>query len=451
MSTELEDLLTREQKLGTYESTGVFTLSVADARRKLSQFQLGSLELAVLKLIQALVQLEPRAIWIESDERAFVLNWAEPQQSIEPQQLLQNLEQVMLGQPGPDKDLAIGLGGFLDLEPARMWWAHWQDQQIVQLLNLLGGPGQVELAAPVGLYARVCCLRIEAGPRSLALDRATIANRTLFAPLPILWNGRLMCELSWNPPGYVSGNAPYWADFYFSQDSHLSRGLALKPIGGCRTMAQWADQSQKRNFPEQSRGYVSLRRYMVGPPTRPLRFSGRRPKGSPLYEVLSQSPEVSLETFLGESMWIVSGATYAPSVLLCVKHGVLLNPCPLPLSLGGLVVVMAAPDLEVDLSQFTARQKNSQAWANMLEVLNARASLVAETLSRQSGQLFRDNRELVPMMTGAGILGGVAGMLVFPMAGFGFLMAGACSTLSWAYLKGQHEQRLNRLRKVSRR
>lgn len=449
MSTELEDLLAREQGLGTYDSTGVFTLSVAEARRKLSQFQLGSLEMAVLKLIQALVQLEPEAIWIESDERSFSLNWAESSELLEPDQFARNLEQVMLGAPGPAKDLAIGLAGFLDREPAEVWWAHWESLKPVEIVGLLTSRGQAQMRPPVGLFRRVHCLRVEAD--SLALDRSTIAQRILFCPISILWNGRLICDLSWNPPGYHSSQPPYWADFYFASGGPVKRGLALKPIGPCKTLAQWFDPSQRRNFAESNRGVVALRRYIFGESARPLRFTGRRPSGLGWTESLGSSNEVSLETCLGESIWVISGVAYATSALLCVKHGVLLNPCRMPLRLGGMISVLATPDLDVDLGQFSPLL-NSRSWAEVLELLDKHYRQVLENLDRQSSLIFRENKEFVPMVAGAGILGSLAGGAVAPVYPLGLLLGGAVGAfLCSKYLEHQHELRLSFLKGVTRK
>lgn len=447
MSAELEALLESECSLGTYESTGVFTLSLQEARRKLSHFQLASLEFALLKFIQALVQLGSQAIWIESKEDSFTLNWGDSQDLLDPEHLSHHLEQVMLGPAGPAKDMAIALAAFLDREPAEMWWGYWESQKTVQMVNLFGSGQQAQMLPPFGLYRRIHSLRVVGATQSLALERTTIAKRTLFCPVPILWNGRLMCELSWSPPGYVGGQTTYWADFYFCQDGPPARGLALKPIGPCKSLALFSEPSQRRYFAENSRGFVSWRRYIHGRGTCPLRFTGRRPQAKALSEALATQREVELETHLGESMWVVSGGAYAPSVLLCVKHGVLLNPCRFPLPISGMVVVTATPDLEVDLSQFSAME-STQAWREVLEVIHSRAALVVKALEDDSSLLLRESSELAPMTAGVSIVGGVAGALAHSVFPAGLLVGAAAAAIYFKYAEYQHESRLRLLRSL---
>lgn len=121
MSSELEALLESERQSGSYDSTGTFTLSLLEARRKLAQYQLASLEMAVLKLIQGVIQLEPVAMWIDCDDSRFTLNWADAQESLPPAQFVGDLERVILGEARPVKNLAIGILGSLEREPLQAW------------------------------------------------------------------------------------------------------------------------------------------------------------------------------------------------------------------------------------------------------------------------------------------------------------------------------------------
>ena len=277
MSSELEERLESERQLGTYESTGNFTLSLLEARRKLAQYQLASLEMAVLKLIQALVQLEPVAIWIDCDDQSFTINWADARDRLDPQQFVADLERVILGAASPARDMAIGILGFLECEPAQMWWCHWEGLQPKVMVNLAGGGLQARVQTPLGQHRTTYALSVQADTRPLTLLRATIAQRTLFSPIPIMWNGRLICDLSWNPPGYAVGQVAYWADFYFPLDAPLHEGLALKPIGPCKKMGAASMTHKWKHFAQGPAGAIVQSRYMAGTPTRPLHFSGRRP------------------------------------------------------------------------------------------------------------------------------------------------------------------------------
>lgn len=113
---------------------------------------------------------------MESDERGFTLNWAESRTLLEPDQFARNLEQTMLGEPGAAKDMAIGLAGFLDREPAEVWWAYWESQKTVQMVNLFGAKQNAQMLPPVGLFRRVHSLRVKARSTSLGLERSTIAS-----------------------------------------------------------------------------------------------------------------------------------------------------------------------------------------------------------------------------------------------------------------------------------
>ena len=412
MSSELEALLESERRLGTYESTGVFTLSLQEARRKLAQYQLGSLEMAVLKLIQALVQLEPRAVWIDTDEQSFTINWADAQDVLAPQQFVGDLERVILGEAGPARDMAIGILGFLSCQPTQMWWCHWEGAEAREVVNLAGGGKQAQVKTPVGLYRSTFALAVEA---PLKLSRAAVAQRTLFAPIPIMWNGRLMCDLSWNPPGYTMGQVPYWADFYFPLDAPLREGLALKPIGPCKQLGAASMTHKWKDYARSSSSPVVQNRYMAGTPSRPLHFSGRRAAMDKSVEWLANSKEVHLNTFLGESMWVVSGGGYAPSVLLCVKHGVILNPCRLPIFLNGLVVVMATPYLEVDLSQFTPVEK-SQGWERVMERVHSRAQEVVRNIKAAPPKPYNIDEHVPLSLVLAGLAGAGLGAVLVPFS-----------------------------------
>ncbi len=413
MSTELEALLESERQLGTYESTGVFTLSLQEARRKLAQYQLGSLEMAVLKLIQALVQLEPVAVWIDCDDQSFTLNWADAHEALEPQQFVGDLERVILGEAGPARDMAIGLLGFLSYEPEQVWWCHWEGLEAREVVALAGNGQAAQVQTPLGRHRTTYALSVRAGARPLTLARATIAQRILFAPVAILWNGRLMCDLSWNPPGYAMGQVPYWADFYFALDAPVREGLALKPIGPCKHVGATVDKTQWKDFARASDSFIVSHRYMWGNPTRPLHFSGRRPALDKSVEWLTKAKDVQLNTYLGESIWVVNGTGYAPSVLLCVKHGVILNPCRLPIFLSGLVVVMSTPYLEVDLSQFTPVE-NSESWAGVVERLHLRYGEVVRNIKAAPPKPYNVEEHVPLSLVLAGLAGAALGAVLFP-------------------------------------
>ena len=144
---------------------------------------------------------------------------------------------------------------------------------------------------------------------------------------------------------------------------------------------------------------------------------------------------------------MVSGAVYAPSALLCVKHGVILNPCRLPLRLSGVVVVIATPDLEVDLSQFTPME-NSESWTGVLQAIDARAALVVKTLEDDSNLIFRQSNEIIPMAAGVSILGGVVGTAASSFFPLGLLAGSAAAALYIKYAEYQHEGRLRLLRGI---
>jgi len=426
---DLEELLQREAQVGTFDSTGAFTLSLAEARRKLRGFQLTSLEQAVLKLIQGVVRLEPSAIWMESNERGFVICWADSSGRVDPAQFVGEFEKVLLGVDCPEKDFAIGLMGFLDKEPAQVWWAEWHGEQPVATINLFGGQKQVELRRPPGTHAVTFALVLERGKHKWALERQVIATRTLFCPILLLWNGRLMCELSWNPPGHGNRRGPYWADFYFRQPGALSRGIALKPIGTCLRWMTKPFGLEGSGFSISSEEYSVHRRYTLGREGRTLVFKGRKPKLSGLSAFISPGNAVGfpveLHTSLGESIWVVDANQKGRALLLCVKHGVMLDPCTLPKQLGGTVAVVATPDLEVDLSQF-APIMNSPSWQELGQRVKRQAQEVVGKLSKEPTSAVKELGGWPWSWAGAGLGVGILAGSLLPIPGFlGFLLGGA--------------------------
>ena len=400
---DLEQLLALETREGTYDSTGSFTLSLAEARRKLQKFQLRSLEFAVLKWVQAAVRQEAQAVWMASRPDMFAFYWAEPEQPVEAQQLAGDFEKVLLGADGPARDLAIGLLGFLDKEPKQVWWASWEFGKSAETINLFGGQKQVKLHNPPDVHWRTYGLVVQSGRTDLLLQREAIAPRLIFCPIPLLWNGRLLSELAWNPPAKVAGSTAYWADFYYRKEGSLARGLALKPIGPARTQVGPSHELQFECRP----GTCSVvRRYVMGERGRELRLSGRAP---------SSGNPVELNTSLGESIWVVSGEQDAQAVLLCVKYGVMLDPCTLPKVLGGTVAVVATPDLEVDLSQF-APILQSDSWRALALRLQEQARQVVQLLGEKPMTPDEANGGNVPgTWAAAAVLGGALGALVLPV------------------------------------
>lgn len=416
--SDLEALLARETGVGTYDSTGVFTLSLAEARRKLQQFQLNSLEKAVLKLIQAAVQCEPRAIWMESDDKGFVIYWAEPEVELGVEQIAGDFERTLLGPDCAAKDAAIGLMGFLDKEPSQVWWAQWAGSQVVETVNLFGGQKQAQLRQPPSEHKRTCALVIQAGAR-WKLDRQAVATRTIFCPVLLLWNGRLMCELSWNPPGWQQGRSAYWADFYLPCDGPLSRGIALKPIGSCRRLCTETEGFEGGEFKTIATNPSVVRRYVLGEARRSLYLSGRKPQVGLLSGGLLSPGNISgvpveLRTSLGAAIWVLSGAQEERALLLCVKHGVMLDPCTLPRQLGGTVAVVATPDLEVDLSQF-APIVNSPSWKELAPRVQAQAKQVVAELTKDPPNASSESLSPVPLnCVASGLATGVVGAFMLP-------------------------------------
>ncbi|MBS2037364.1 hypothetical protein JST97_20415 [bacterium] len=428
---DLEALLAREAGIGTYDSTGVFTISLAEARRKLQQFQLSGLEQAVLKLIQAAVQLEPLAIWMESDEKGFRIYWAEPKVELEVEQIARDFERTLLGPDCPAKDAAIGLMGFLDKEPAQIWWAQWSGSEVVETVNLFGGQKQAQLHQPPAVHLRTCALVIRAGAR-WNLDRQAIATRTIFCPVLLLWNGRLMCELSWNPPGWTQGRAAYWADFYLPCEGPVSRGIALKPIGNCRKRCTDLSGFEGGDFnTASSRNPSVVRRYVLGEARQALTLSGRKPQvgllsGGLLSPANLSGVAVKMTTSLGKAIWVVSGAQEERALLLCVKHGVLMDPCTLPRQLGGMVAVVATPDLEMDLSQFRPIV-GSPSWKELAPQVQAQAQqVVAELMKDPPTSRSESDTALPAECLAAGLVAGVVAAVSLPVP---MLLGGALGCL----------------------
>ncbi|MBT9582302.1 hypothetical protein IV102_03065 [bacterium] len=404
MAGELEELLEKEALVGTFDSTGTFTLSINRARSKLQEFQLADLNQGVLKMIQALVQIEPSAIWIEADSQHFNLCWGDPKHTLSPDQFVSNFEQVLLGTGSPAKDMAIGLMAFLHLEPKEAWWGEWDGLAAKVTVNLFGGQKQAQLRTPPKMFAQTYSLTVQAGATSFPLNRQEISTRTTFAPIPILWNGRLLSELSWNPPMQPTAKIPYWADYYFTHQGPISQGLALKPNGSSLALAQ--GQNDWGDFGKALKPATYVR-YVVGPRTHPLQLKGRQSRLSGMASLVNPGNAVglpvALQTAVGESMWVLTSEMTGPSLLLPIKHGILLNPCNLPIDLSGVVVVMATPRLDVDLSQFTPIHNAN--WSDLKVHLNRVAQEIVSQLKdgMQIGTSSPEGSALEPVPLGFGI------------------------------------------------
>ena len=450
--SDLEELLQREVEIGTFDSTGIFTLSLVEARHKLQQFQLASLEKAVLKLMQACVRLEPEAIWMASTDRGFAIYWADPKEELEAQQFAGDLEAVLLGADSAARDMAIGLTSFLDKEPAQIWWSQWHGSRVVETVNLLGGQSQAQLYPPPGIHQRTFALVITAASQSLVIDRQQVADRTIFSPVLTLWNGRLLCDLSWKPSDFNRLKPPYWADLYFQTTEPLARGLALKPIGACQRQAT-ETPTFTGDFPA-AVGHTVQKRFILGDGGRALHLKGRKAQISGWRNLINPGNAVGLPveltTSLGESIWVVSGQQEIPAVLLCVKHGVLLEPCSLPKLLGGTVVVLACPDLEVDMSQFSPIV-NSYSWYVMRDRVLEQAQEVVEQISKNPPSTMQNAANLGGMWALAALTGGALGAVFLPLPGIvGGLVAAVGSFLVVkAVDDDRYQQRIARLRKAA--
>lgn len=395
MSLELERLLTQEVEVGTYHSTGTFSLALAEARRKLAQHQLTSLAEHVLKLLQGVIQLEPGAIWIESDSQGFALYWGDPDIDLEGRTFLSQLDTVVLGNACPSKDLGIGLLGFLDCDPDEVWWCQWERGEIRQLECLSGQSRQAQLRAPLTVYSITYALVVKSSKANLAVDRDTVAGQACFAPVQILWNGGLLNGLDWKLPGETS----HLLDYYLTQNGPLARGLALKPLGACQYWGCPAEPSQWVDFaPRPEATSVMLRHLQLGKQRRLDLMGGRQ----------------HLRTSLGEAIWVLRGRPEAPSALWCVKHGILLKPLVLPMPLPGLLVVVATPDLEVDLGQFQAL-RNSQSYRDLkVRVLAQARALVPAVLSGPAEPGPRGRSGIFAYSAAAFLGGAVLGTWLMP-------------------------------------
>jgi hypothetical protein len=383
MSGELEELLEKEARVGTFDSTGTFTLSLSQARTKLENYQLSNLSQGVLKMLQALIQLEPSAIWIETDSQRFSLSCSEPRHKMSPDQFASQFETVVLGGSCPARDMAIGLLAFLRLEPKEVWWAEWEGTEAQATVNLFGGQGQAQLRTPPQMFSHSFSLTVQAGPKPFSLDRQEISNRATFAPVNILYNGRLLSELSWNPPQKTEAKIPYWVDYYHTHPGPVSQGLALKPNGASLCLAN-SGESPSDEWEAFGKGLKASTyfRYVIGPATHPLEFRGRQSRLSGVASMIhlgnAVGIPVALQTAVGESIWVLNSSLSGPSLLIPVQHGIVLNPCPLPIPLGGAVVVLATPNLEVDLSQFTPIR--DEMWREMESQLQCRARQILTQL-----------------------------------------------------------------------
>jgi hypothetical protein len=113
-----------------------------------------------------------------------------------------------------------------------------------------------------------------------------------------------------------------------------------------------------------------------------------------------------LNTAIGSSICILDLELKGESQLYLVRHGVILEPMPLPWPIRGAVVILAAAEVDVDLSQFRVVQGSSL--DRILEDLrNTLGAILSEALERLQEKRVKVSLVSTYVVTGAVVGSGI--------------------------------------------
>lgn len=362
---DLDSLLGHLRDGGKVESSGTFTLDLRKARDKLRAYQLAEPCFYLLKLVQAGVAAGAVRLDLHLARREIsVYMILDPGTRLaESGALIELLADPQSAQPGPLRHLAIGLNSSWALEPAWVSWSYWPGIALDQPkrgawsiridteeIHLQPDPpkpweGKTPRAPEVIKEFRnfdvvEFTLVRNSNPMSYlkntGSEHRAILYRCGFCPIPLYIDGRRLIG-QWSPPLQLTerwmGGAFYAAERYVLQPGGGFRICAppwslLKPSEDPRTMLN----------PTEKIG-TATDRY----PTYLYRFEGH--------------VDSSGDTLRCHCAVAIPCQMQGKSRLVLVKDGVTLEPIELteqPFRGRGIQVIIAAPQVPTDLSEFRA-------------------------------------------------------------------------------------------------
>ncbi len=374
MADDLDNLLSSLQKGGEVVSSGSFTLDLRKAREKLRKFQLAEPCFYLMKVLQAAVSAGAERIDIALGRRSVnfyaVLPPGGPLAQAQP--LIDGLQDPQGLPVGPMRHLAIGLNSAWSVDPAFVSVSYYGREKKGGW-KLVIGQEEIQLhpcpqmpAKPAAdLYPTMDRLEftlerdssMSSYVRSVASEHLGILHRCAFCPVPLYLDARRVIGQFGPPekPGLPNPEigAPYMLAERFRPD----------PQGGFQICAPPWDKLQATGGSLVNRTEVTVTEgSAVRPPT--FSFQGDPPQGP--------------DTVRANFALALPSHTTGSSRIVLVKDGVTLEPiAPHRMTHVGLQAVVSAPDVRVDLSEFTPVQ-DSQLEEYMRDVLAEFGQLLEE-------------------------------------------------------------------------
>ncbi|MBT9584646.1 hypothetical protein IV102_14985 [bacterium] len=319
---------------GEFHSSGTFTLSVAESRARLSQFQMES-GLFLTKWVQAGVALNSQKIRLDVSDRLTATLMGVGNCKLKVDALLGHLQSPWeLVPSSPEASLVLGILASQAQGPSPLT-VHLKDPDGGLLIQVLAGEARAHRTPSSGLD---WSLQISLSGASGCDFRSILQQRCGYCPVPIELGNEVM-ESPWDNPG----EEEYRVAEAFLESDGPARLLLPDPA----TRASWCVLEN---------GHYSARN-SADPRAFLLCYPGGRRCG-------------------WDGALAVSADLQGPSRLLWVKGGVIIEEEQVDLGTPGMLGVVSAHYLQTDLSQFKLRRD---------EAYQARLALLRE----QSDQLLR--------------------------------------------------------------
>lgn len=376
MQDDQLDEVARWIEEGVLESSGHFTLSLADARSKLAQFSQVDPSLWTLKIFQAFCLLGCSHLKVEQEAKEVFFRGLSPKRPLDPARVQLNLSELALtGEVTPEQCLAWALVGLPELEGVRV-----MDTVIF---------GQAE-ERPTDTQGEIWLALAYPQPPKFPLELWT--SRCWAAPMSWSYELGLWARLQRLAVTELSPAPDHWLEAY--------RICAERPALAPHSQGQAGIDLGRLPAPARQNRTTCL--YRCGEAT-----------AAPGQDVMV----FVLPSFEGHSL------------VYPVQAGVLLQPLSIEGLPDGLKVYFAADGVGTDLSQFRLRQ--DEALQLRLQQLLADLPELLEPLARQWSEWGRklvDVPRNSPLMDLApGFLGALGALftVTFPL-GAGLFIGGLC-------------------------
>lgn len=351
----LKDFLARERSAGSFSSSGLFTLSLKAAQKKLAESRLPNPGFWLLKIVQAAVASGANYVQIRLSRTRTRITFDGPGEDLGgPGEVASNLFALADLKRSSHRHLVLGICAASGLP-----FKHrllWRDSRHQRQLSISGDTVRVDQSECEGF---TLVLEQRLGWFGRPFDRAQyhqmLHQRCRHAPIPVLFDGRDLTREHTPPTG--------------NEDLTLVEAHTLGEPG-LRSPAPGADY-------QRSRGALH---WMPKPSDR------RWVKATPPLVYLLDSNPPKEEGILNSSQVVSIKELARPGRLIAVKDGVDMDP--VFLDSPGFEVLLPADGLTLDASDFAVVQ--NQAWSALTADLDSKLGLALRAVdSGTIDRLFR--------------------------------------------------------------